>query len=101
MPVIIVTAPPLGDTETELAALSSLALAVSEALDLPPEAVHVSLVRAAAGVLGATPVQPWPVVVLHGSPRPAAERAALAAQQCAAAAWQRPVDEVWVQWLTT
>ncbi|BEP14759.1 hypothetical protein acdb102_30700 [Acidothermaceae bacterium B102] len=101
MPVVVVTATALAGPAEEVEALAALATAVSTALTLPASAVHVTLVHAVRSVLGTTPVPPWPVILLYGSPRPAAEDALHAAKACAASIWSCPPDEVWVQWLTT
>ena len=101
MPVVVVTAAPLAGPTEELEALSAIAVAVSTALALPASAVHVTLVHAVRSVLGATPVPPWPVLLLYGSPRPASDVASQAAKACAASIWSCPPDEVWVQWLTS
>ena len=101
MPVVVVTASPLASREREIEALAAIAAAVSSALTLPATAVHITLVHAAVAVLGDAPVQPWPVVLLYGSPRPAADAAREAAKACAAGSWDCQPDEVWVQWLTT
>ena len=101
MPVVVVTAAPFTGPAEELEALAGIATAVGTALTLPPSAVHVTLVHAVRSVLGTTPVPSWPVILLFGSPRPAAEEALQAAKACAASIWACPLDEVWVQWLTT
>ncbi|MFT4083755.1 MAG: hypothetical protein QM638_14330 [Nocardioides sp.] len=98
MPVVTITAPPLGAAEPQT--VRTVAAAVAEALGLTPDDVFVTTVDARTGTLGIRPAA-WPVVVLHGGPRdPAAMRAArLAARAAVATAWDRDEDTVWSQWL--
>ena len=99
MPVVVLVAPPLTDSAADLAAASAVAVAIADALTLRAEDVYVTLSPTRMAVLGTKPVRPWPVVLIHGRRR-ATEAAALeAARAAAAAAWDAPLDEVWVQWV--
>ena len=101
MPVVLLTAPPRPDVQEE-AILAGVAIAVSEALSLPHDAVHTVLVQASAASTGTTRVAPWPIAVLHGQPRPADAMAAAveAVRALLADRYGVPSSEVWVQWAT-
>ena len=101
MPVLTVTAAPLGSREAELAALGALCAAVAVPLGLRPADVYAALVTPACAVVGGGTVRAWPVITLHGRLRdPEGMAAALAAVENAAAElWHCPADEVWAQWL--
>lgn len=101
MPVLTVAAPRLHSPDAEVTALGRVTAAVADALALPHEAVHAVLAPTEVGVLGERAVPPWPVVVLHGQRRGDAEAAVRAARTAVGVAWQRPEDEVWVQWACT
>jgi hypothetical protein len=100
MPVIVVTAPALPPA-SEVPALARVAAVVAQALSLRPMDVVVTTVHAAATVTGDSPIDAWPVVVLHGRARDPAGMAAAetAAQQEVSRIWSVPTDQVWVQWL--
>ena len=101
MPVVVIAAPALFDEEADLAAASSVAVALAGALSLSPDDVYVTLTRARVAVRGADPVRPWPVVLIHGRRRPAEAEALIATRAAAASAWQVTLDEVWVQWVAS
>lgn len=100
MPVIVVVAPDLGSADEESRALGDIAAAVADALALQPDDVVVSCVHSVTGVVGRRAAAPWPLVVLHGRPRPAEHMAEAErrAREQVARAWQRPLDEVWAEW---
>lgn len=102
MPVVTVFAPPpeSGDTHAVLASLNA---GIATALDLPVDGVHSMLVPVSAACTGAAPTSPWPTAVLHGGRRTetAMTAALTAATDCLAQAWDRPADQVWVQWHLT
>lgn len=85
------------------AILPALATAVTEALNLPGNSVHVMHVPVHTAVTGAQSVQPWPTVLLHGGRRPsgAMEAARIAAQQVLSDRCEVDLDQIWVQWVLT
>ena len=98
MPFVVVTAPPLADRAAERRALAGVATAVAAALDLAAGDVQVALVHVATAVLGDAPTTAWPVVTLHGRPRPAgpATAAVDAATAAVRAAWG--AGDAWAAW---
>ena len=56
MPVVLVTAPPLGSAEAEFAALSAINTAIASGLRLQPEDVYSTFLPAGAAALGSRPV---------------------------------------------
>ncbi|ALE04806.1 hypothetical protein AL755_03745 (plasmid) [Arthrobacter sp. ERGS1:01] len=102
MPVITVFAPDPASIDSSQT-LAALNLATSQALGLPPEAVHSMLIPAATGCTGTTPTTAWPTAIMHGRLRDAGAMtaAADAAARALASAYQCPPEQTWVQWVVT
>src|SRR3954452_18499138 len=95
----MLTAARLGDEASELRAACDLVACIAGNLGLRPEDVYLTWTVPSITVLGTALTEPWPVMIIHGRPRPAATVAMEAAGRRAAEIWNAPRDTVWVQWI--
>jgi hypothetical protein len=89
MPVITVTGPLHRTAKVDSRALMALGNSIARALDLPLDAVYTTLCPSGPAVLGGKSVEPWTIILIHGSKRaPSLMSAAImAARQSASELW--------------
>lgn len=101
MPVVVVTGPQLADEDAAREALVAINRAIATGLRLRPEDVYATFTPAGTSVLGERAVQPWPIVLIHGSarePERMDEAMALVRKEICRA-WAGANEHAWVQWI--
>ena len=99
MPTVLIIAAPTDQHPRIGGRINS---AIAAALGLAVQDVYTTFLAPGAAFLGLSEVEPWPIALIHGRPRPQASMAAAAAEvtRILAEEWDTIADRVHVQWVT-